>query len=162
MKTIVTFKVLIDKKIKRVNIPIEHDFKEIPQRGFRGVSLPPTTIDEQVIEMLDNMDKAEMMADHGWDVILDYEVRKPKKSKENEMQVFATFCEPYLAKFPQLRVAFVAVMKNSANVLFGKRKSNETKFMEVLSLIDTAYKASIGTMDWITSILNGNQKKLSI
>lgn len=162
MKTIVTFKVLIDKKIKRVNIPIEHDFKEIPQRDFRGVSLLPTTIDEQVMEMLDNMDKSEMMIDHGWDVILDYKVRKPKKSKENEMQVFATFCEPYLVKFPQLRVAFVAVTKNSANVLFGKRKSNETKFMEVLSLIDTAYKASVGTMDWITSILNGNQKKLSI
>lgn len=159
MKIIVTFKVLSEGKIKYKNIPIEHNFKEIPGFIFDGIEFPSTSIEEQVILMLDEMDKWELMVKNDWEIIFDYYIKK-KKDKKSELQLFIEFCQPYLNLYPTLVIPFEAIIKNSYNILFGKGKSNETKFKEVLNLIDVSFKSINGTLNMLNKMFKSNNSKL--
>lgn len=159
MKTIVTFKVLSERKIKYKNISIEHNFEIIPSCLFNGIELPATSIEEQVIDMLDKQDKRQLMIENDWDIILDYYIKR-KKDKKSELKSFIEFCTPYLDLYPQFKIPFEAVINNSKDILFGKGKSNETKFKEVLNLVDISFKAIQGTINLLEkSLKNKNDKK---
>lgn len=151
-KTIITFKALSDHRIIKKDIPIEHSFQVIPATVFNGVELPATSIESQVIDYLDSIDKRDLMVEHDFDIILDYWPKVVRK-KRNEISEFIAFCKPYIEQYPTLERPFSAIISESKDVLFGKRKSNETKFKEVLNMIDIAFKVSSGTADAITNIL---------
>ena len=148
MKTIITFKALRRGCVVYKNIPIYHNFTELPAVEFDGVELPPTSVESQVMEQLDDMDKSDLMFQYDWDIILDY-YPKRKKKKRNEVDEFINFCEPYLNTNPQLVIPFRAVISESKDILFGKGKSNEQKFKEVLNLVNVSCKAAQGTIDWV-------------
>lgn len=153
MKTIITFKALRRGHVIYKNIPIYHNFKELPSTEFNGIILPPTSVESQVMEQLDNMDKYDLMLKHDFDVILDY-YPKRKKEKRNEVDEFINFCEPYLSTYPQLVIPFRKVISESKDILFGNGKSNEQKFKEVLNLVGVSFKAAQGTINLINKILN--------
>lgn len=151
--TKVTFKALSDHRIIHKTIPIEHDFKDIPQTIFNGVVLPATSIESQVINYLDETDKTDIMIKYDFDMILDYWPKRIRKKKD-EVAEFIEYCAPYIQRFPQLERAFSAIISESKDVLFGKNKSNETKLKEVLMMIEIAFKASMGMANAITNIIN--------
>lgn len=160
-KTIVTFKVLRDHRIVRKNIPIEHDFKVIPPTVFNGATLPAVSVEDQVMQYLDEMDKAELMIENGFDVIIDYYPKKVVK-KRDEVAEFIDFCKPYIRMFPHLERPFSAIMAESKDVLFGRNKSNETKMMEMLNMVSVAFKASQGTISMVERMIdNYSNNKLS-
>ena len=157
MKTKITFKVLSDRKVIYKTLEIEHPrFEEIPEQMFNGVKLPRTSIESQVIDYLDSIDKRNLMVENDFDIIIDYWPckKRSKNCKDKEIKEFITFCKPYLTMFPEMIRPFRAVISNSKDILFGHHKSNETKFKEVLNLIDTAYKATQGVLNMVTNITN--------
>ena len=80
MVTKITFRVLSEHEEKIKTIPIEHpEFKVILASKFLGVDLPAISIESQVIEYLDNIDKTQLMIDNNWDLIIDYYPLKEKK-----------------------------------------------------------------------------------
>lgn len=156
-KTIITFKAIRDRKVVYKSIPIYHNFKELPETDFNGIKLPATSVESQVINYLDEIDKRDMMIQYNFDIIIDYFPKK-KKVKKNEIETFIKFCKPYVDMHPSLIRPFEAVISEAQNILFGNNKSNEQKFKEVLKMIDISLKASAGTMEIINTILNREDK----
>lgn len=157
-KTIITFKALSDHRIVKKNIPIEHSFQEIPSTVFNGVKLPATSIESQVIDYLDSIDKSDLMAEHDFDIILDYWPKRIRK-KRDEVAEFIEYCKPYIQRFPTLKRPIGAIIYESKGVLFGKKKSNETKFKEVLNMLNVTNKAIAGVCNIIEGILNSDNNK---
>lgn len=153
-KTIITFKALRDRRVVYKHIPIYHNFKELPENDINGIKLPVTSVESQVMNYLDEIDKSNIMIQHNFDIIIDYFPKK-KRAKKNEIEEFVKFCKPYLDLYPQFIIPFEAVISESQELLFGNRKSNEQKFKEVLGMINVSLKASVGTMELITKILKG-------
>ena len=148
MKTVITFKA-IDAYTRRIvhrNIPIEHNFKIIPSREWQGLRLPETSVEEQVIEYLDTIDKSELMDREDFSMILDYYPKRPR-ARKNEMREFLNFCKPYFKAYPNLQTDIMAVIAKNKHLLFKKRKSNEEKMREVLSLYITALEARSSFVD---------------
>ena len=129
----------------------------MPETDFNGIKLPDTSVESQVINYLDEIDKSDMMIQHNFDIIIDYFPKK-KKVKKNEIEIFIKFCQPYLDMYPSLIRPFEAVISEAQNIIFGNNKSNEQKFKEVLKMIDISFKASTGTMEIINTILNRENK----
>ena len=154
-KIIVTFKALRDGVVVYKNIPIYHHFQELPPEEFNGIQLPATSVESQVIHYLDEIDKRDMMIQYDFDIIIDYFPKK-KRVKKNEIEEFVKFCKPYLDLYPQLTRPFEAVISESQELLFGKRKSNEQKFKEVLGMIKVSFKAAEGAMNLINKIWKGS------
>lgn len=158
-KTIVTFKALRDGVVVYKNIPIYHHFQELPAEEFNGIQLPITSVESQVIHYLDEIDKRDMMIQYDFDIIIDYFPKK-RKVKKNEVEEFVKFCRPYLDMYPYLIRPFEAVISESHDMLFGRRKSNAQKFKETLHLISVSFKAAEGAMNLINSIWRGTSDGL--
>ena len=155
----IVFKALSRGKIVHKTINVEHSFSEIPEEIVNGIHLPKTSVEDQVMEMLDNMDKRDWMVKYDWDIILDYYPKKSKakKSIDDEIREFLDFSMPYINMYPTLKRPFGAVTSESRKVLFGKGKSNITKFKEVCNMINISYKTAYGVYDRILKILNDSE-----
>jgi hypothetical protein len=150
MKTKIVFKGLSNGKVIRRTIPIEHNFKEIPSEEFLGYMLPRQSVESQVIDYLDTIDKSELMIKYNFDLILDYYIPKKKKSKDEEIAEFIDF----LSNYVPIDRPIEAVISEAEDILFGKGKSNKTKAIEVLKMLTISYKASKGTMVMMSNMLN--------
>lgn len=146
MKTNITFKVLADHRIFRKTIPIEHNFVQYTD-SFDGQSFV-VTIEHQVMEMLDNMDKKEMMDKYGWEMIFDYyptfSTRK-KRSVQEEIDEFLMIVKPYISN--HLIRQFSAITYESKEILFGKGKSHSVKLKEILTMMKISNMAILGVLD---------------
>ena len=78
MITPIKFKCLVHGKIKNIIIPIEH---EITSPHYNGVIWE--SVESQVIDYLDGIDKRDIMIKYDIDVIIDY---YPYIKKENSMK----------------------------------------------------------------------------
>ena len=155
-KTVITFKAITsDRRIVYRNISIEHEFEVIPSRIWRGIELPSTSVEEQVMNQLDETDKSQIMIDNDFYLILDYWPKKPRKKKVNEIAEFMKYCEPLFVENPTLKRPFEAIISEHKDSLFGKKKSNKTKLNEILNIYSMILKASIAT---IRMIENGIEK----
>ena len=155
----IVFKALRHGKIVHKTINVEHSFSEIPEEVVNGIHFPKTSVEDQVMETLDNMDKRDWMVKYDWDIILDYYPKKSKakKSIDDEIREFLDFSMPYINMYPCLKRPFGAVVSESEKILFGKGKSNITKFMEVCNMINISYKTASGVYDRILKILNDSE-----
>ena len=155
----IVFKALSRGKIVHKTINVEHSFSEIPEEVVNGIRFPKTSVEDQVMEMLDNMDKRDWMVKYDWDIILDYYPKKSKakKSIDDEIREFLDFSMPYINMYPHLKRPFGAVTSEARKVLFGKGKSNITKFQEVCNMITISYKSAIGAYDRILKIINDSE-----
>ena len=156
MTTKITFKVLKQGKVVYKNLSIEHpNYDIIPSELFNGFEMPPVSIESQVIDYLDSIDKSDIMAKYDWDIILDYYPYK-KKVRKNEIEEFIEYMRPYIEMFPNIIRPVEAVISESKDILFGHGKSNKTKAKEVLKMLDMTLLASQGTMDAIVKIVFGH------
>lgn len=133
MKTPITFKVLKEGKITCKTLQIKHNFKVIPPLEYNGQIFPETPIDYQVMEWLDTVDKSEMMIAHGWDMIIDYYPARKRKTRDDEIKEFLEFAMPYIGD--SIKRQFSATVYESKDTLFGKGKTNFTKFKEVFNIM---------------------------
>lgn len=142
MKTRVTFEGLCDKKVITKTITISHpDFEEITRNGLK-----PLSIESQVIDYLDMIDKSDLMEEYGFSLILDYYI---PKQIDDEIEEFITFLSKYMTIDRQLR----AIMCEAKDILFGKNKSIETKIEELLILLNISNKTAFGTLNAVEKIL---------
>lgn len=156
MVTKVCFKALSNRKIVERIIPIEHNFEIIPAIEFNGHILPETSIESQVIGYLDTIDKSDIMAKYDFDIIFDYYIKK-RRRKRNEIEEFMEFLKPYITAEMQRPVE--AIISESKDILFGKRKSNETKAKEVFTMLRIANKSISGTFSAINNFLDKRDVK---
>lgn len=153
--TIITFKAITsERKIVRRNIPIEHEFEVIPAQKWHGIDLPPTSIEEQVMNQLDETDKSQIMADYDFDIILDYWPKKPRKKKGDELKEFMEYCQPIIDLNPSFKRPFEAIISECKDTLFGKGKSNKTKLDEVMKMYELIMKSTSGTLDMVNKTLD--------
>lgn len=146
MKTNITFKVLADHRIFRKTIPIEHNFVQYTD-SFDGQSWV-VTIEQQVMEMLDDMDKKEMMDKYGWEMIFDYYPAFPRRKKlsvQEEIDEFLMIVTPYINK--DMIRQFSAITYESKEILFGKGKSHSVKLKEILTMMKISNKSILGVLD---------------
>lgn len=151
MKTKVIFKGLSEGKIIHRSIQIKHDFSIIPGEIFLGYQLSAQSVESQVIDYLDSIDKSDIMLKYNFDVVIDYWVPK-KKKKRNEIKEFIKFLKPYIT--PDQYRPVEAIISEMKDVLFGKNKSNEQKAMEVLTVLQISYKAGIGALTIVSKMFN--------
>ena len=150
MKTKIIFKGIDDYgRVIRRTIPIEHNFTEQPAEEFMGVLLPPVSVENQVIEYLDTIDKSDIMNKYGFYIILDY-YPYIKRNKKKELEEFIT----YLSAIMPIDRSVIAVISESKDVLFGKGKSNYTKAVELINMQQIAFKAAGGMLEMINKMLN--------
>lgn len=145
MKTKIVFKVLQRGKVLHKTLSIEHsDYNVIPSEEFNGFELPPISIESQVIDYLDNIDKSDIMAKYDWDIILDYYPKKQRKRKKkiDEVADFIEYMRPIVESFPDLQIPIEVVIHAAKNELFGCQKSNFQKAMEVLKMAELSYVAA--------------------
>lgn len=154
MKTKVCFKALCNNKVIRKIIPIEHNFEVIPECEFKGYTFPETSVESQVIEYLDSIDKSDIMAKYDFDMIFDYYIPKKKKRKINEIEDFIEYLKPYVSVEEHRN--FRAIMFEAKDVLFGKGKSNETKAKELFVMLNISNKSILGTFNVIENMIKGD------
>lgn len=160
MKTKVIFKALRRGAVVRRTLLIEHpDFIVIPSETFNGYELPPISIESQVIDYLDSIDKSDIMAQNDWDIILDY-YPYHKRNRRDEIKEFITFMQPCVDMYPELARPFEAIMSEARDELFGHRKSNETKAKELLKMMSISLLASRGAFESVTKLMKGTIKAL--
>ena len=158
--TIITFKAITsDRRIVYRNIPIEHEFEIIPSKIWNGIELPQTSVEEQVMNQLDETDKSQIMIDNDFYLILDYWSNKPRKKKVNEIAEFMNYCEPLFAENPTLKRPFEAIISEHKDSLFGKRKSNKTKLNEIFNIYNMIMKAARGTIRMIENVIEKHDNK---
>ena len=147
MKTNITFRVIADHRIRSKTIPIEHGYKEYTA-SLNGQSW---VISEksQVMEMLDNMDKSDMMAQYGWDIIIDYypTPQRSKRSVQEEVEEFLAVVTPHIPA-DMLR-QFSAITYEARDILFGKGKSVNEKIKEILTMMDISDKSIRGLLEFL-------------
>ena len=150
MKTKITFKGIDDYgRVIRRTIPIEHNFTEQPAEEFMGVLLPPISVEDQVIEYLDTIDKSDIMNKYGFYIILDY-YPYVKRNKKKEFEEFIQ----YLSAIMPIDRSVIAIVSESKDVLFGKGKSNYAKAVELINMQRIAFKAAGGMLEMINKMLN--------
>ena len=160
-KTIITFKAISgDRRIVHKNIAIEHEFDVIPAQKWHGIYLPETSIEEQVMNLLDKTDKSQIMDDYDFAIILEYYPKKPRKNKADEIAEFMKYCQPIFEVRPEWKRAYEAIVSEYKDSLFGKRKSNKTKLNEVMKIHEMIMKATLGTMDMIQKTFDKYNNKL--
>lgn len=148
MKTLITFEVLSDREIKRCDIPVEHNFSEIPGCTFLGYKFPPRSVEDQVMEYLDSMDKTDLMNEYGFDIIFDYWPTQV----EDEFDSFIEYIRPYITKYPSLERPVEAIICEAYDILFGCGKTHETKAKEVFTMLSISHKSILGTFNVVEKI----------
>lgn len=156
MTTKITFKALKQGKVVYKNLSIEHpNYDIIPSEVFNGFEMPPVSIESQVIDYLDSIDKSDIMVKYDWDIILDYYPYK-KKARKKEIEEFIEYMRPHIEMSPSLIRPVEAVISEAKDILFGHGKSNKTKAKEVFKMLNMSLLASRGTMDAIVKIVFGH------
>ena len=156
MKTPITFKVLKEGKIVYKTLQIKHNFKVIPPVEYKGQVFPETPVAWQVMEWLDTTDKSDMMTAFGWDMIIDYYPARKRKTRDDEIREFLRFAMPYIND--SIKRQFSATVYESKDTLFGKGKTNLTKFKEVCNTMKITNMAIAGFAEKILKIGKQEEK----
>lgn len=153
MTTKVKFKFLIRGEIKNVVVPIEHNITSPYYNGVRMVS-----IEEQVIDYLDDIDKRDIMVKYDVDVIIDY-IPYIRKKKKNEVEEFLKFCQN--VGFDENTILRIGAVANSMkDVIFGKRYSNFKKAEILFSALKFGMELTSKTLGQIEEHINKEENVL--
>lgn len=147
MITKIKFKCISEGKVRNIVIPIEHNITAPKKVGDRWES-----IESQVIDYLDSIDKWDLMVKYDIEMILDY-APYHKRNKRNEVEEFKEFCyklcldEVFISKIG----AVANVMKKE---LFGKGYSNKRKLEIILSAMNFGYRMAENVLKKLNKDLN--------
>lgn len=158
MITNVCFKVVKFGDVCEEIIPIEHNFEIIKGEVFNGYRLPDQSIESQVIDYLDSIDKRDIMIKHNFDIILDYYIKK-EKTIDDEISEFIEFLSKYISIKNNRQIR--ALLYEGKDFIFGKNKSIEEKVNDLILLMNIYNKSIDGTLNFIINNIKKENKKLS-
>ena len=148
MITKVKFKCISRGGVRNIVIPIEHNITAPKKVGDRWES-----IESQVIDYLDSIDKWDLMVKYDIDMILDYVPYHKRNKGRNEVEEFRKFCYKFCCD-----EVFIAKIGAVANVmkkeLFGKGYSNKRKLEIILSAMDFGYRMADNILKKLNEDLN--------
>jgi len=122
------------------------DFEVIPSTNFKGIDLPETTVESQIIDWLDEQDKDSLMIEKNLGVIIDYWI--PKK-KESQFTILDYLKKANLSE--QMILDLVAVYKEIKPLLKGK--SVKTQIHMMFSHLNVGYKSASNAYGRMLKIL---------
>lgn len=157
--TLITFKVLAEGRVRHKTISFEHNFEVIPAQTWNNLTLPSTSVEEQVMDWLDRQDKTTLMQKHGWDIILNYWPKK-LKIKGAEVKSFARYCDPIFKRYPSLLPPFEIVASQFRQKIFGKRLSNEAKLKYIVDHITSMQTGALAAIDYLAAMLDKQVERL--
>lgn len=146
--TAITFKVLKAGKIVYRTLSIKHNLE-----------VTETSVINQIMKWLDTQ-KSDLLIAHGWDMIIDYYPARKRRTRDDEIKDFLEFAMPYIDD--SIKRQFSATVYESKTILFGKRKSNITKFKEVCNIMKITNMAIGGFSEMLLNqIKQENTKRLT-
>lgn len=125
------------------------DFQPIPAKKWEGLELPETSIEEQLMDWMDNQDKWQFMVDNDIAVILDYWLPQPKKKKVT----FEQLIRAIQWKSEEQLINVLATYSKMKSVLTGIAPVKQVEI--VLSALGIAYMAQGYAYERINMILKG-------
>jgi len=148
MITKIKFKCISRGGVRNIVIPIEHNITAPKKVGDRWES-----IESQVIDYLDSIDKWDLMVKYDIDMILDYVPYHKRNKGRNEVEEFRKFCYKFCCD-----EVFIAKIGAVANVmkkeLFGKGYSNIRKLEIILSAMDFGFRMADNILKKLNEDLN--------
>lgn len=121
------------------------DFKVIPPTNFKGIELPETSIESQIIDWLDEQDKTSLMIEKDLGVIIDYWIPK----KQPKFSIIDYLKQANLSE--QMIYDLMAVYKEIKPLLKGK--SVKTQIQMMFSHLSIGYQSASNAYEKITAIL---------
>jgi hypothetical protein len=159
MKTDVEFiAVRKGEGIINVVIPIEHNFEIEPPIIYNGIKFPETSIEYQLMNYLDEIDKSQLMLEYDLDMIIDYHIYYEHK-EEDEIKELFYFLQPVVDMNENLRIPLESIIFESKEILFNCGKTTEQKAKEVLQILGISYKSMTGIMNTLLEKLD-NKKRI--
>lgn len=134
MKAKVKFKYIDEYTHNTKSRVLNYDFPEFTERRglWQGKEII-TTIEEQMMEHLDCIDKSPLMSAHGMSMILDYSIVR-KKEKVDERESFVNYLKEIAPEIGLTAQNVIDIMQfaKESKTLFGRRKNNYHKLCEAL------------------------------
>lgn len=122
------------------------DFEVIPSTNFKGIDLPETTVESQLVGWLDEQDKSSLMIEKDLGAIIDYWI--PKK-KEKQFTILDYLKQAKLSE--QMILDLMAVYKEIKPLLKGK--SVKTQIQMMFSHLNVGYMSASNAYGRILAIL---------
>lgn len=141
------------RKIINMDMP---SFKEQIVSGFDG----SISVEEQIMEYLDTIDKSDIMAKYDMYEIITYFPYK-KKERISEKESFFNFLstQKVVYNLDEKTMADIVAYASTSKTLFGHRKSNEQKIQEIADNLTIFAKVRDNILNTIFEILNLNTLK---
>lgn len=166
MKAKIKYKALTSRG-NHVYKTVTHEFPDFEEKSGEvsvngGIVKIPytTTVEMQIMDHLDRMDKTDLMYENDWYAIIDYWPVKKKEKKKSVKVTVAKLATEYLAGLnngPQLAVDFLAVYAR----MFPKVKdlSAEKQFTIVLEAMGIGYEAQSEVYKRTIAMLRGEDEE---
>lgn len=118
-----------------------------------------SSIEDQIINYLDNNDKIEIMEKYDMQIIIDYYVHRSKK-RVSEKESFAQFLAMLNTNgvIDDKLLYDIRAYASISKTLFGRRKSHHTKLKEIFDGISIAQKIAINYYEKIIERIQGVSK----
>lgn len=142
------------RKVIDIDMP---EFKEQIVPGFDS----SISVNEQIMEYLDTIDKSDIMAKYDMYEIITYFPYKKKKKRMSEKESFFNFLstQKVVYNLDEKTMADIVAYASTSKTLFGHRKSNEQKIQEIADNLTIFAKVRDNMIDMIFEKLNLNTLK---
>lgn len=129
------------------------DFEVLPSKRFDNLILPETSIEEQVYDWFDSIDKKDIMYENDLFIIIDYVIYEKKKNKK-----LIDLIKSHVSDERMLLDIMAVYSKIKPNL---KGLKIEKQFELLLTHLDIGYLSAIESMSPIKNIfkLNGDELK---
>lgn len=142
------------RKVIDIDMP---KFKEQIVPGFNG----SISVEEQIMEYLDTIDKSDIMAKYDMYEIITYFPYKKKKKRMSEKESFFNFLntQKVVYNLDEKTMADIVAYASASKTLFGHRKSNEQKIQEIADNLTIFAKVRDNMLNMIFEKFNLNTLK---
>jgi len=122
------------------------EFSVIPGKEWKGISLPETSVESQIMDWFDEQDKKHIMDSKDVSIILDYWIPEKKQKQPSLLEVFKA-----LNASEKMILDAMAVYKEIKDLLKGKSVTEKVRL--IFSHMNIGYTASGVAYDRIGAIL---------
>lgn len=144
-------------------IDIEIGFPDFEEQTdeviLNGQCLPVTiTVEDQIMEYLDEMDKSDIMAKYDMRIIIDYHITPQPVDEIEDFKTYLYYWCKVCHIGPDMLMAVIEYAANSQTI-FGCGKTNIQKLTDILDGLGLCFRAKTAAYDDAVEMLRGNYKK---
>ena len=136
------------------------DFEEYTDEVvLNGQRLPITiTVEDQIMEYLDEMDKSDIMAKYDMEIIMDYHITPPPVDEMEDFKTYLYYWCKVCGIGPDMLMAVIEYAANSKTI-FGCGKTNIQKLADILDGLNLCFRAKTAAYGEAVEMLRGNYEK---